>query len=282
MFEEYTAIEEFRIRYHPEAYLRLLARDEGKKYQLLTNVEAGFFIGRREATAETKLSEILTIDFRYSPDVDPRIVLGKLIAVDLVESDDSYKRYSIGSNHPPSFSHSIYSQTINASFNDTNEIVGVFVPDPNEPIDSFISREVPAGNVDGSNRTFYSEFDFAASTLEVYLNGLLQEVDVEYTTSGQRTIIFSDPPAIDDEVLISYFIGFGDQVISGETPSGVIDGSNATFLSEFEFIPESVAVYINGVMQKRIQDFNTSGLHTVFLTDSPGIGEDILISYLRS
>ena len=76
--------------------------------------------------------------------------------------------------------------------------------------------------------------------------------------------------------------GAGFVLISNETPSGALDGSNATFTTAFDFDPDSVAVYVNGLFQKRIADFNTSGSRTISLTASPGPGENILVNYLRT
>ncbi|MCC6328987.1 MAG: hypothetical protein IT174_10755 [Acidobacteria bacterium] len=75
--------------------------------------------------------------------------------------------------------------------------------------------------------------------------------------------------------------GLAAQVV-GETPAGAVDGSNATFTTAFAFIPESVDVTVNGLRQKRIDDFNTSGASTILLAVSPGPGEKVLINYLRA
>jgi len=70
--------------------------------------------------------------------------------------------------------------------------------------------------------------------------------------------------------------------IIGETPTGAINGSNATFLSAFNFIPESVEVVVNGLIQRVVTDYNTTGLTTVILTTAPLTGESIRLNYTRS
>lgn len=70
--------------------------------------------------------------------------------------------------------------------------------------------------------------------------------------------------------------------VIGEVPSGSIDGSNATFETAFNFVPESVEVYVNGLNQLPLLEFNTSGNRTIILTESPGMGERILTNYLRT
>lgn len=74
----------------------------------------------------------------------------------------------------------------------------------------------------------------------------------------------------------------GADIVVGETPSGTINGSNATFTSANDFIPESVAVFVNGLFQQRVTDFNTSGVRTITLAASPTAGEVVRINYTRA
>lgn len=74
----------------------------------------------------------------------------------------------------------------------------------------------------------------------------------------------------------------GSQVwVVGETPTGLVNGSNATYTTAFSFVPLSVAVLVNGVAQRRVTDFNTSGTTTIILTESPQAGEAVRVTYLR-
>jgi len=75
-------------------------------------------------------------------------------------------------------------------------------------------------------------------------------------------------------------LGGGSQVV-GETPSGIVNNSNATFTTAFAFVPASVELFINGVRQKRILDFTTTGTTTVLTTDSPLTGELLQLNYER-
>ena len=68
--------------------------------------------------------------------------------------------------------------------------------------------------------------------------------------------------------------------VHGETPAGVIDGSNATFTTAFDFVPESVDVS-DGVRLKVIEDYQTTGNRTIILNQSPLAGENILIDYIK-
>jgi hypothetical protein len=76
--------------------------------------------------------------------------------------------------------------------------------------------------------------------------------------------------------------GGAASLVVGETPAGAVNGSNATFTSAYAFIPESVEVMVNGLTQRRVTDFNTSGNQTITLSDSPQAGDSIRINYTRS
>lgn len=76
--------------------------------------------------------------------------------------------------------------------------------------------------------------------------------------------------------------GGAADTVFGEVPSGAINGTNATFTTEFDFVPETVQVILNGMIQKRVQDYNTSGTQTITLNVSPTSGETLTINYQRA
>ena len=67
--------------------------------------------------------------------------------------------------------------------------------------------------------------------------------------------------------------------VIGETPSGAVNGSNATFTTAQIFVPESVQVFINGVSQTNAVDYTTSGTTTITLNVSPVSGDYIRVNY---
>ena len=76
--------------------------------------------------------------------------------------------------------------------------------------------------------------------------------------------------------------GSGANFVFDGILTGTIDNSNATFTTAFSFIPETVVVRVNGLSQRRIIDFNTSGTNTILFTESPLIGDSLQVDYLRS
>jgi hypothetical protein len=69
--------------------------------------------------------------------------------------------------------------------------------------------------------------------------------------------------------------------IYNEIPLGNIDGINAVFLSRNDFVPGSLQLFINGMFQNIIEDFQTIGNNTISLKNAPNNGETILINYTK-
>lgn len=70
---------------------------------------------------------------------------------------------------------------------------------------SFVTRETPAGTVDGTNTTFTLANTPLTGTEEVFLNGMLQEPGVgnDYTISG-GTITYLSAPLAGDRIRVNY------------------------------------------------------------------------------
>jgi hypothetical protein len=67
--------------------------------------------------------------------------------------------------------------------------------------------------------------------------------------------------------------------VIGETPTGAVNGSNATFTTLQNFVPETVQVFINGVSQTNAVDYTTTGTTTIILNASPVVGDYIRVNY---
>jgi len=66
-----------------------------------------------------------------------------------------------------------------------------------------------------------------------------------------------------------------------EIPSGTINGSNATFTSAYPFDSTTITIFLNGLNQLKLNDFNTSGTQTIIFYTSPQVGDTITINYLK-
>ena len=78
---------------------------------------------------------------------------------------------------------------------------------------------------------------------------------------------------------VGYITDLEEKVVN-EIPTGVLDGSNAVFTSQFGVKPDSEEVYVNGNRQKKPDDYNISG-QVITLTFSPQLTETILIDYIK-
>lgn len=70
-------------------------------------------------------------------------------------------------------------------------------------------------------------------------------------------------------------------IVFGETPTGLVNGSNATFTTAFDFVPGKVDVFVNGLLQKIVTHYNTTGTRTIILNDSPQVNDFVLVDYKK-
>lgn len=69
---------------------------------------------------------------------------------------------------------------------------------------NLVIGEVPGGARNGSNTTFTTAQNFVTASTSVFLNGMREQVGVDYTESGNDEIIFASAPMSTDLVLIDY------------------------------------------------------------------------------
>ncbi len=113
----------------------------------------------------------------------------------------------------------------------------------------------------------------------------IDPVTLEVNSALQTTLVITSQPVyrlVASGIIREVNLGGGStsDFVFNETPSGLVNGSNATFMSAFDFIPETVEVFI-GIKLKKPDDFNTSGNRTITLYQSPLSGENILINYIK-
>jgi hypothetical protein len=105
-----------------------------------------------------------------------------------------------------------------------------------------------------------------------------EAVNIDILPSTGDVDITTIPQYITVQVGATVTTSSGSFVI-GETPSGAVNGSNATFTTAQNFVPESLQVFINGVSQTSGVDFITTGSTTITLTVSPVSGDYIRVNY---
>jgi hypothetical protein len=100
--------------------------------------------------------------------------------------------------------------------------------------------------------------------------GSAEDGQVPVWNDADGSATWSDPATI------------GNTTITVEAAVGAINGSNATFTSSAAFVISSLEVYVNGVLQRKPTDYNTTGNSTVIFSDSPQTGDAVTISYQQA
>lgn len=67
-----------------------------------------------------------------------------------------------------------------------------------------IVGEIPTGSINGINATYTSAYSFVPESIEIFVNGIQATKNVDYTTSGVSTIIFTYSPAVNDIIRLNY------------------------------------------------------------------------------
>lgn len=81
---------------------------------------------------------------------------------------------------------------------------------------------------------------------------------------------------VDFDVLAESLVGegfsSGAEYVINETPTGMVNGVNATYTSAFNFIPESVQIEINGIDQYNPEHFCHQRINYNYFQRQPGDG----------
>jgi hypothetical protein len=112
----------------------------------------------------------------------------------------------------------------------------------------------------------------------ISINTYPQAVTVNINDLTGEISVLTKPQNVVIEFNGALTTGAGSFVI-GETPTGAINGSNATFTTLQAFEPASITVLLNGVTIINGVDYYTTGTNTVILNISPVIGDYLRVNY---
>ncbi|MGH9657269.1 MAG: hypothetical protein ACRD96_01930 [Bryobacteraceae bacterium] len=152
---------------------------------------------------------------------------------------------------------------------------------------TFVDATVPSGTINGTNTTFtLPSSPNPAASLSLYRNGALKKPGVDYNLSaGTITFLPGQIPQTGDILLAWYRLASTaaptPNFVDGQTPSGTVNGSNATFTVTNAPSPGAgLLLYRNGLVQKQGTDYNLSGTTITFLAGTiPQTGDVLLASY---
>ena len=75
--------------------------------------------------------------------------------------------------------------------------------------------------------------------------------------------------------------GTGTVQTWGETPSGNIDGSNMNYTTAYAYSPNLLAVFLNGLRQRRTADYTETGSNSFSFVSAPLAGDSLSIDYVQ-
>lgn len=135
----------------------------------------------------------------------------------------------------------------------------------------------------GSTTTFTLPEAFTASSTMIYVNGVRQHRGTDYTESGTTQVVFSTAPGTLDAVEVDFVIaGVGNNLVSGEVPSGTLNGTNVTFTLSNTFIPISTSVFRNGLRERLSVGYTESAPNQLVFSTAPSSSDLITVDYLLS
>ncbi|MBS1877392.1 MAG: hypothetical protein JSU00_29540 [Acidobacteria bacterium] len=153
----------------------------------------------------------------------------------------------------------------------------------------FADAEAPGGLVNGLNLVYtLNNSPSPAGSLRLYRNGLLMKQNNDYVLSG-TTVTFNAAatPQSGDLLTASYRYTNSSAAgvmtfVDGESPAGVIDGSNASFTLGASPSPAlSLELYRNGLLLKQSVDYSLSGGTITFFSGAIPRAGDLVTAFYR-
>ncbi|MBL7902934.1 MAG: hypothetical protein JNK73_13135 [Bacteroidia bacterium] len=127
-----------------------------------------------------------------------------------------------------------------------------------------------------SGAYFFSSDNGASYAMQLYSSLLLIAPPIRNTnlagTGNRRTHVDASGNLLATEPAFD---------VVNEVPSGLINGSNATFTTAGNFVPGTEEVYLNGLKLVKLEDYNTTGTNQIDLYVSPGAGEHLIVNYKK-
>jgi len=169
----------------------------------------------------------------------------------------------------------------NGVWSKVGNIMGPAGP-PGTGFGGLVIGEIPAGAVDGVNKTFATSIGYQPTTLAVYFNGLrqLRGSANDYVELTATSFTFLVPPIVGDLLEVDYITSTGTAFVVGEIPTGTVDGVNTSYHSANSFEAGTLEVHLNG-MRLRSNDYSETGASTFVLNVAPKSGDLLLIDYVK-
>jgi hypothetical protein len=116
---------------------------------------------------------------------------------------------------------------------------------------------------------------------------MICEKQIEVTVFQEFSLDIEEPSQTKTELVVLEGVrpfpvsGAGLNMIFDETPTGLVNGSNLNFQTQFDFQLGGLLVYLNGLRQRDPQDYTETSTQTFSFTQAPLAGDQVRIDYLR-
>jgi len=147
----------------------------------------------------------------------------------------------------------------------------------------YVMGEAAGGAINGTNKLFSTVQSYLGSSLEVYLNGLRMRRIDDYTEVSGTTFQFVIAPLPGDTISLDYLLPSeaGGTNIYGETPAGLVNGSNKVFTTSFVYSPGLIAIFRSGLRLRNPDDYSETGPKQFTLVDAPLSGDNLSVDYIQ-
>jgi hypothetical protein len=71
-------------------------------------------------------------------------------------------------------------------------------------------------------------------------------------------------------------------LIYGEVPTGTVDGANKNFTTAYTYRPNMLSVFLNGVRQRRTNDYTETSNQAFSFVGAPSVGDILSVDYMET
>jgi hypothetical protein len=76
--------------------------------------------------------------------------------------------------------------------------------------------------------------------------------------------------------------GTSGTLIYGEVPTGTVDGANKNFTTANTYRPNLLSVFLNGVRQRRTNDYSETSNNSFSFVAAPSLGDILSVDYMQT
>jgi hypothetical protein len=151
----------------------------------------------------------------------------------------------------------------------------------------FIDADPTTGTLNGVNTNFVlASTPYPTSSLEVYRNGLVQTVGIDYTLAGKTISFTSNNIPLSTDTISTFYRTNGSgpaaTFVDDEIPAGAINGTNAVYTLAAAPSPAlSLRLFKNGMLLAQNADYTLNGATATLSSGVVLQTGDVLLAFYR-